>query len=175
MTARISDWSSDVCSSDLPIAALGAAVFITDESFTDEGGGMCTFTRVWATVPAGYDDFESYAYAYPAILFRRESLNLTTTSKVAYTYYLAGPGGTVATPNAIPQVEATRFTYGDGVSTGDTFYLSAFSTPTFVAYDGWRTTDAATLSSYSIVAEDSQLERYLGNIWRRTVRSVKAR
>ena len=43
------------------------AYFIDDVGFTDERGGLCSWTRLWATIPASWSEpGGTYAYAFPA-------------------------------------------------------------------------------------------------------------
>lgn len=42
------------------------AYFIDDVDFRDLRGGLCTWTRIWRTVPASWTDDGQYAFTYPA-------------------------------------------------------------------------------------------------------------
>jgi hypothetical protein len=44
------------------------AYFVGDQNVNREGEFLVTFVRQWATVPAFYNDFETYGYVYPAYI-----------------------------------------------------------------------------------------------------------
>lgn len=46
--------------------AYPTAYFIGDSGFEDRGDSIWAFRRQWATVPAGYSEYQSFAYTYPA-------------------------------------------------------------------------------------------------------------
>ncbi len=42
------------------------AYFVNDEGFSDQRGGVTTWTRTWSTVPATWYEDSQYAFAFPA-------------------------------------------------------------------------------------------------------------
>jgi hypothetical protein len=164
----------------LNCSAYPSAYFCNDEGFADVGMGLTLWTRVWATIPEQITDFETYAYTFPGYAASisangRVPLTKAVTSKLTIDFYLVGPSGSYATADLIPAVFGQTYTFPPYIGSIAAEYLDTTSVPTLATYEGWVTTDAAGASSYSIEAADSVLENYIGNIWRRTRRKVKAR
>lgn len=161
-------------------SAYPAARFCDDTAFRDVGMGIVEWTRVWATVPGQIIDYETYAYVYPGYAsslaaYGRVPLPSQVTSKLIVDFFLVGSGGTYADAGAIPVYQGQAYSYGPYSGEIAAEYLSSTSSPTITAYKALATTDAADSASYSIEAHDSSLEFYMGNIWRRTRRLIKAR
>lgn len=146
-----------------------AAYFAEDIGFTDLTGGVVEWTRRWATLPAAWIDFETFSLQYPGIdslsVAPRDPFTAGVTSKLTWAYFLVGGGGSYATPDLIPRIANTMPKYN---------YVTDATTPTATTYEGYMTADAAAADSYSLLAEDSQLQRHAGNIWGRVSRAVKA-
>lgn len=173
---------------------------VSEDNFQDLGGGQTRFTRTYSQIPSQYIEYGSYAYAYIGFypeftgggtgIFQiftngRERFTNNVTGKFVTDFYMVGTGGTYADANLIPQVIETIYRHGDtfGSTTNQynfTDYLtlaSVYSPPTDPSredYEALIATDASDLTSYSITAENSRLSRWMGNIWKRETRYVKA-
>jgi hypothetical protein len=165
----------------------GATWYILgDSGFFDQGGGVWAFTREWIRKPASFQNFETYAANYPGIRGENRSPFIAAgTSKIDVDFFLIAPsGGDYDSPAKIPMTEETRITF-DGSSSSapllsGVFLSSGFfgfldTTPAPTVYQGWITTDAATVTSYSIQAEPSTISQVRGPLWRRDKRFVKAK
>jgi hypothetical protein len=143
----------------------------------------------FSKVPANRSEYETFAYNWigfvgsaiplqwatpnPADPFR-ERFTRTVLSRTDFVYYLPGiGGGQPATVDAITLIPATTY-YVTGAPTIYWNYLDTATTPTRAAYAAMVAADIATPASYSIVAEDSRVHRWLGNIYERSTRYVKA-
>jgi hypothetical protein len=146
--------------------------------------GLVEFTRRWSTIPATRDDFATVSYQFPGYQYNTGDIfidrggprSLTVTARMELEYFLCATGQTYETPAEIPVIERQRFilTYGtQGDSDVDYVLFSAFAgfetAPTATAYQ------AMVAAADEIVAEDSQIERYAGNIWCRVTKYVAAR
>ena len=147
-----------------------------------EAGGV-TFNRKWANVPEDITTPTSVAYTFPALLGQRASFTLTVPAITLDEYFLVGAGETYATFDAIPIIQETQATFTSGgpypLSAGNFFLNNGgtgvdTSAPSATAYIALIATDAATPASYSIVVKASEVERYLGNIFRRRTLKCKA-
>lgn len=154
----------------------------------DMGGGLCAWTRKYAQVPAQHIEAESVAYNF--IGFSGVTgINVQTQSgryrfsrsvmcKVQCDYFLID-GSTYIKPTDIPIIAEQRY-FGIAGTNLETDYLASsppFVTPSSPArdvYEGWITSDA-TGDNWHIVIEPSRLVRWLGNIWRRETRYIKAK
>lgn len=169
----------------------------------DQGGGVCRWTRTYAKVPATYDDWEMYSYNFIGAA-GDFGVNVTTTTgrerktfpvpcRVHKEFFRCAAGETYTTPGAIPVNKAFVYCFGSLWLQGD--YLGPVDTvPTSTDY-GSMITDAATnkwsasvatqtiasdgdvtmgTAGGQIVAEDSRIVRWLGNIWCRETRYVLA-
>jgi hypothetical protein len=145
------------------------AFFDDDTGFTDLTGGVMEWTRRWATVPASWNDYESFSTQFPGIdsltIAARDPFARTITSKLMWDYFLVGSGGIYGAPDEIPRIANNMPEFN---------YVTDDTTPTATVYSGYRTADAAAATSYSLIAEDSILQRHAGNIWGRVSRRVKA-
>lgn len=157
---------------------IGAATayLVGDSEPVNDVGGVARFTRAWATVPASWKDYGSYVATYPGIIFERESFQRQVTAEMQHEYFLCMEGQTYATPGDVPIVSATGYTYtGDALPRPPEGFLLndgggdlSPSTPSLTNYFA-----SVTAAEYTIVAEDSTLSRYLGDIWVRTTKRVK--
>lgn len=147
-------------------------------------GNEVAYTRTFATIPADRDDYDTFAYTFPAQIdanniTRRQNMTLAVTRRIANKYYLTGTGGSYATPNLIPIELRQRYVL--------TYYPTVGS-PAYADVDFVKNADAfgvlttPSLSDYNtlvsggteIKPEDSHLEQYMGNIWRRYVGYIVA-
>ena len=174
------DYSRPVDNASLSLAGT-TFYFADDTNFNSPRGPIIEWVRTYFTIPASYNDYDSFAYRYPgyeaqlAVSNGRWPLTYNVTSKLTYDFFLVGTGQAQATPDAIPVYFGLIFTYAEWTGFAPAEYLNSNSVPTKAAYQELVTTDTGTPTSYSIEATDSILERYHGNIWRRTRRFVKAR
>ena len=144
-------------------AAYPTAYFCDDRDFRDYGHGLVTWTREWATLPGQWSDYESYAFRFPGIdsidYAGRDPFTATVPAQLLYSYFLAGPGGTVGDAGAIALPDS--WAYPDN-------YLTDASDPTAGYYMTYY-----RASTYRLVI-DTPLKRWRGNIWERCVRAVTA-
>lgn len=174
-----------------------AYVLVSEGPRSDMGGGMVKWTRTYAKVPASHDEFEQYAYAYPAFygvilaqgatttdISGRLAFTKTVISRLRNEYFLTGPNESYATPALIPIVGATSFLASGTIPNLHTQVLTTTTVPTKADYNGWIT-NATNLGFASgiapsgtnpgqLIAESSRLSRWMGNIWVRQTRYVLA-
>lgn len=168
--------------------------FCDDTGFRDLRGGFQEWTREVCSLPANYNDFETYAYTFPGYYQGRAPFTDQPTSKLVKEFFVVGNtalGANYATPGEIPQYRAQNYTPAyafntasglptdmvtfDGylANTNVTAFLFA-SSPNLNTYQSWVSTDNSNASSYSIEASASTLEHFRGPIWMRIRRFVKA-
>lgn len=136
-------------------------------------GGCVRYELTYSNVPAQIIDYESYSYTFPGISNSRRPIDRTITSKVTSDFFLCATGQTYSTPDLVPVYFGQTYTYAWSGAAAD--YLSGSSVPTSTDYLAWVAADEASPASYSIEAEDSIIEQYIGDIYRRTRRHIKAR
>jgi hypothetical protein len=178
---------------------------VAEGELFDLGGGVVEWERTYAAVPASYDEFESFAYSFigfmgtvmnysgfgggvfnAMVVTGRVPQAFVLNSRVHHDYFMVGAGLTYTTAGAIPSVLATRY-YAPVLYGGtpeiclylwDTFGAIAATNPSRTTYNGW-VTDATSnqwaATTGQLVAEDSRLTRWWGNIWLRETRYVLAR
>jgi hypothetical protein len=165
------------------------AYLVSESPLQDLGGGIAKWTRTYAQVPAARNEFETFSYQFPGLLGSsnppydqywvadtgggRDPRTEVVTSRLHYEYFLIGDGGAYATVADIPQISAQEYTLVANPNARIPYLLAAGiylsdSTPTKEAY--LEMIDAGT----ELVAEDSRVERYMGNIWCRITRYVVA-
>ena len=165
-----------------PHPVFTSCVYVGDTNFGEKLGGLKSFTRQWASIPASYSEPTSVSYTMPGVLNVRDPFNTVTKGIYYHEFLLVGSGETYATFDAIPASGETKASYASSASysLGAGVYLNAggagvsTSTPSTSTYVGWMTADSGNATSYSITAEPSYLERYMGNIWERTTLKIKA-
>jgi len=83
------------------------AYFIDDEGFSDKTGGVVTWNRTWATVPATWSEPEEYAFTYPGLTgaFPGAAYNVTN---------IVENGGVVDLYTTLPGL-TTTFNVGDPI------------------------------------------------------------
>lgn len=170
---------------------------VEESELTDTGiDGICKFTRTYAKPPATWSEPEVTAYNYIGFIgvfgmnteatTGRDRFTKATTGKIVYTYWIAnevstsqnGVTVTISDFDDIPFVAATKY-YGAGNEVLEVDYLAdspplvTATTPSRTTYEGWITADQSD-DSYSIVAEDCRIERWMGKIFVRAVKYVKA-
>jgi hypothetical protein len=160
----------------LNTALAGAATFyfVGDVDHQTQLGDQLTFTRLYSNIPTARFDYETFAATFPGIGYsgaaNREPFQRPVTSQLHQEYYLVGTGGSHASADLIPVVDATSFrNFGDTTDrdAGD-IYLITSTTP---AAADWITEVGDADFTYVVAA--STVRRYLGNIYVRTTRRVR--
>jgi hypothetical protein len=156
---------------------------VGDYNHSPIDSGCIEFTRRWSSIPALRNEFEMLSCQFPGYKFntgngfadRGSPRSLSVPCLVVYEYFLCATGQTYTDPGLIPVIIRQRYilTFGaEGNSDVDFVLFSGFAgfftTPSAPAYQALVT--AGTL----IVAEDSHIERYAGNIWVRITKYVAA-
>lgn len=153
----------------------------------DIGGGKVKWTRTYAKKPSDHTDYESYNYNFIGFA-GSEGINVetqtgrarftqTVTSKIVSAYYEVGTSP--ATPADIAIIAATKYIEA-GTTDQMTDYLkdsppyATATSPSRSTYEGYISTDAGTGSSFSLVAEPSSVSLWMGNIYVRRTRYIKA-
>lgn len=164
------------------------AYLVQESPLQDLGGGVAKWTRTYATIPAQRNEYEMFAYQYIGIygyvlaqggsvtteVDGRERFTESSLSRVQHDYFLCASGQDYETPADIP-VNAAQAYYQSADSTLVTDYLTdsppftTASSPTLTAYL------ALVSGGDEIVAEESRLTRWMGNIYERTTRYVIAK
>jgi hypothetical protein len=170
-------------------ATVTTAYLVEETPLSDLGGGIVQWTRRYATKPATRSEYETFSYRFPGYL---------GTGNPPYNqYYGADPVGrdpqVLTVPSRIEYVYARIFSSGGDYTTVAAFFAasgqaaqvysvssnaearvdylfdgSPTSTPTLTAYK------ALVTAGTEIVAEDSKLTRYMGNIYEISTRYVVA-
>lgn len=158
--------------------------FLCEESErTPIGAGLVTWERTYAQVPAAFDQFETTNYNFIGYYGNVLAINVTAatgrlrfvksvTSRIHNEFFMVGTGLTYETPDEIPTVEAQKYYYDQPTILtdylGDDDILDVATTPSRTEYE------AMISAGDEIVSEDSRLTHWLGNIWLRQTRYVKA-
>lgn len=167
----------------------------------DVTGGMVKWTRTYAKVPTTFTEpggnlnYTIIGFAGGAsgeigdltIAVGREPRPKNQECQLTHEFFLVGPDEDYETWEAIPVTPAQTYVLDyhaldpgyDNVNfpttlLRDTPPFGIASVPTRADYETWIAADKADVTSFSIVAEDSTLSRWQGNIYRRTTRRVKA-
>ena len=163
---------------------------IEETPLIDLGGGVARWTRIYSKIPANRTEYSTYAYNYIGYwgslwsqtvqsnsVNGRERFTKTSLSKTLYTYYLPGVTVGITTPSDIAVVESQKYYVASSNNVMTDILadspVTPASVPTRAAYEALITADASA-GSFSIVAEDSKLIRWRGNIYERSVVYVKA-
>lgn len=121
------------------------AYFIDDVDFKDEGGGVQSWTRLWATVPASWSETEDYAYSFPGFV-----------ASMAWGTICSLTGIAANGANYVCNTNAT------GINVADTVYLDAnyvrsaqnyhvtFGTPALAVNSGVDITIAGVLPGSNV-------------------------
>ena len=172
---------------DTAHGTIAGAYLVSEENHARVGGGVLSWTRVYATVPSAWNDFVTVSYQFPGYKWntgdgfvdRGEPRSISVPCRVLHEYFLCKTGQTYETPEDIPVIERQRYilTYGDeGVSDVDYVLINSDPGPTgFLTTPSGAAYDALVTAGTEIVAEDSYLENHGGNIWCRITKYVVAR
>jgi hypothetical protein len=150
---------------------------------THVGGGVLEWTRTYGPRPQAWSDYDTHAYSFIGLfgtfginvieVTGRERFTETVPSRRLHDYFLVGPGGDFADPSQIPILPAQQYYLGSPTLTLD--YL-ADSPPFNQATSPSRSAYLAMVDAGAeIVAEDSSIQRWMGNIWERVTRYIVAR
>jgi len=166
--------------------------FLVSESpRQDAGGGLVTWERTYAAVPAQHVDYETFVYQFPGYMgflanpatlltdtpgsfpVGREPFSDSVTSRIVTDYYLCASGQAYTTPGAIPTVPRLKYYYTtadqEAKYLADNPPYAVQSTPSRATYSGYVT------GGTEIVVEDSKLDRWMGNIYQRRTRYAVAK
>jgi hypothetical protein len=166
------------------------AYLVKESPLQDLGGGIVKWTRTYAQIPATRSEYSTFAYTFIGFLGagiapysqydiqagdQRDPFLKVVMSRVYNEYFLCATGQTYTTPSAIPVINAQSYNF-DGLPNNKVNYLvdpaiNPLSTATEPTLPDYR--DMVTAGD-EIVAEDSTLERWMGNIYVRSTRYVKA-
>lgn len=157
--------------------------FSGDSGFSSPGGGVWSFTRSWVKKPSSFSNYEVFAAVYPGLVFDRDPVLISATSKVDVDFFLILPsGGDHTTAGEIPITQEDRVDYNTGYTAPLLSSVRLYdgtglltTTPSAASYQALIATDESTLSSYSLQVEPSVLYRVKGPLWRRENRKVKAK
>ena len=160
-------------------------------------GGEIRWNRKYAQIPAQHIEFGTYSYSFIGFLGRylftnglltgpahRERFQASSLCKVQYDYFLVASANDLLN---IPIVQESRYYWGNKDAGGNitatnlqTDYLfphdgyAEATVPTQDDYEAMIAADAADATSFSLVAEASNVTRWLGNIMRRSTKYIKA-
>lgn len=165
---------------------------VEETPLQDVGCGVAQWTRRYAQKPDPHDEYETYGYNFigiwgtftpgVAIITGRDRFTKVVQSRLANIYYMVGTGGDYATAGDIPIIGAQIYYYGtnalltvDYLTDAPPFAVA--TNPSRAQYQSivnFAVTDKWTTANGQIVAQESSIARWMGNIWRRTTRYVLA-
>lgn len=175
------------------------AYLVSESPLEDIGGGVARYTRTYAQVPAARDEFETYATTFPGLLGAtyppysqywvtdnsggRDPFTEAANSRLRYEYFLCATGETYETPGEIPVLLKQEFTMVANEDAVITYLLPAgtFWSDSVPTKEAWLDLKAGGgglgtgAQDGEFIAEDSRIERFLGNIYVRITRYVKAK
>lgn len=181
-------WTADAI---VPLANL---VLVREGPLEDRGGGICKFTRIWASLPPTRNIYEDHAYNFIGLdnpAFTRERFSRTVSSRLQFDYFIFDPAnltGLNVWP-AGPRLDAVTGANPDGLLLAEQKYLYANLIDEVDSLSdnqgGGAVTPDQTTPSYSdyvgflnngaeIIAVGSILRPWLGNIYERRTRFVRA-
>lgn len=173
-------------------------VLVEETALQMAGNGCVTWTRRYAQTPSQHFEFETFAYNFigfsgvvsnvgadpgaHTVFTGRLRFTQVVPVKITYDYFKSD--GTIASLlGGLPVTQAQLY-YIDATARTTTFVTTDYlwdappydtaSSPSRAAYVGLMASDLATPTSFSIAVEASKISRWMGNIWRRENRSVKA-
>jgi hypothetical protein len=163
--------------------AIGDAYCIGDTEPQETESGLVSFVRKWSNIPATRSDYSTICYSYPSTKYNtgfglvdNTPSRATSTSLRSYVeYFLCQAGQTYTTPAAIPLVSRQRYILIAGFETSDVDYVLSSAYPTYTTSPTAAAYAALVAAGTEIVAEESFVERYAGNIYSRTTKYVVAK
>lgn len=185
---------------DTAHATVGTAYLVRESSPTQVGNGIIQFTRVYATVPASRDEFESFSYTFPGLWSTdgnppynqywtsgadggRDPFSDKVVSRLRYEYFHCKTGATYETPDEIPVLQGLEISLTTNADARMEYLLpeGEFAADTVPSREDWETLAAGGTglgtgaNDGEFIAEDSTIEPYMGNIWCRITRYIKAK
>lgn len=162
-------------SANLSTHPTGVLKFVGDTEPQPEDGGLVSFTRSWAHVPATRKEYSLAAYTFPGFssvlgsFAGRAAISFPTPTEITYEYVFAS-GGAGITLSSETRVTDTGTLDAPLLSE---VYLNSITNPTRSAYQTLIDSDTDS-SSYSITAEMQSVERWKGDIYVKKTVKCKA-
>ena len=175
------------------------AYLVAESGLSDVGGGIAQFTRTFATIPTARDEYESFTAFFPGLIDTgaatppynqwwagagsgTDPQTKKVPSRLSHEYFLCAAGQTFTTPGAITIIAEQIFTLDSNTLARIEYLLPAGvfwsdSDPTreeWITLQGGGTGLGTGANAGEFVAEDSDISRWMGNIWERVTRYVKA-
>lgn len=186
---------------DTAHATVSSAKLVSEGPQSDIGGGLVQWTRTYATVPANRDEFETFSYTFPGLYATgggnppynqywesgedggRDPFSDKVVSRLRHEYFLCATGQTYTTPTSIPIIQGLEISLDTNPSARMEHLLpeAEFASKTVPTREEWEALAAGGTGigtgagAGEFVAEDSQVERYMGNIYVRITRYIKAK
>lgn len=181
-----------------PHATFATAYLVAESPLQDLGGGIARWTRTYAQVPSARDEPEDYSTYFPGLLGTltppynqywiesdsgRDPRVEPAQSRLHYEYFLCGTGLTYETWEEIPIIPAQVFTLVGNDQAKIDYLLpeGVYWSDSVPSKEEWVALVAGGggmgegANAGEFIAEKSRIERYLGNIWCRITRYVKAK
>lgn len=177
-----------------------SAYLVEEGPQIDIDGGMVQWTRRYATIPANRDEFESFSYTFPGLWSNdgnppynqywvsgadggRDPFPDKVVSRLRYEYFHCKTGETYETPDEIPVLQGLEISLTTNADARMDYLLpeGEFLADTVPSREEWETLAAGGTgigtgsNAGEFIAEDSTIEHYMGNIWCRITRYVKAK
>lgn len=164
---------------------IATAFLVSEAELQDMGGGVARWDRIYSTIPATRDEYESYSYTFPGFVYfdggitgdGRQPQTNHVPSRIAYEYFLIAASGqpytTVSDMIAAEAVDGQRYVFTAYPNTDTEYLVDSTTYPGFLATTPSRPTYEALIGT-EIVAENSTYRRWMGNIWEVTTRYVVA-
>ena len=166
------------------------AYLVKESPLEDLGGGIVRWTRTYAQIPASRSDYGTFAYQFIGFLGtgtppysqydvqvgdQRDPILKKVQSRILSEYFLCATGQTYETPDLIPVIPAQKYTFDGAPNNPITYLVDPSINPAATETDP-NLPDYLSMidDGDEIVAEDSDIERWMGNIYVRTTRYVKA-
>ena len=173
---------------------IGSTYLVSESPLQDMGGGIALWTRNYATVPAARDEFETFNYKFPGLLSDsgtnppynqywvasddgRDPTTKTVISRLRHDYtYTTTPAAsiTILTAQVFTLDSNTNAVIDYLLPAGDYWSDSNPTKEEWVALVAGGSGIGSGAAAGEFIAEDSSIERYMGNIWVRKTRYVKA-
>lgn len=170
-------------------ATFSTAYLVSESPLEDLGGGIARWTRTYAQIPATRDEYETYATKFPGLKGvtnppydqywiasddGRDPFTETVNSRLRYEYFLCADGQDYETPEAIPVLLAQQFTLVSNQNVKVDYLLpeGLYWSDSLPSKEDWL---ELIDDEDEFIAEDSRIERWLGNIYVRITRYVKAK
>jgi len=174
--------ATDANFSGSPVST-GSAYCIGDTEPQETEAGLVSFVRKWSNIPAARSDYSTISYPYPSTKFNTgfelidntPSRTINTSLRSYIEYFLCQAGQTYTTPAAIPLVARQRYILTAGSEISDVDYVLSTIFPTYYTTPTAAQYAALVSAGTEIIAEDSLVERYAGNIYVRTIKYVVAK